>query len=266
MLRRATSAAKTTSGAAARAVAERASAMRSRRDKFIAALNAMLARANIKERFDNAGKWELFEPLMQTSFAARAGMGAAGGYANYVADPALAAALARAGALINAETTSMLRDSRTTPALLTRTLAALGLTGMASGEMDPETQASFLQKLLANSADTAALRDARIAPPIERESWSETIKAARRLGDAAALAEAQAHFIANDDAEAATALADYLAWRQGDHWLPSKDAIVLAALVARAQTESAEARARAEAAAQAPPPEKPKGFFQRLFG
>jgi hypothetical protein len=267
MLRRATSAAKTTSGAAARAVAERASAMRSRRDKFIAALNAMLARANIKERFDNASKWELFEPLMQTSFAARAGMGAAaGGYANYVADPALAAALARAGALINAETTPMLRDSRTTPALLTRTLAALGLTGMASGEMDAETQAAFLQKLLANSADTAALRDARIAPPIERESWSETIKAARRLGDAAALTEAQTHFSANDDAEAATALADYLAWRQGDNWLPSKDAIVLAALVARAQTESAEARARAEAAAQAPPPEKPKGFFQRLFG
>ncbi len=267
MLRRATSAAKTTSGAAARAVAERATAMRNRRDKFIAALNAMLARANIAERFDNAGKWELFEPLMQTSFAAHAGMGAiAGGYTNYVADPALAAALARAGMSINSETPTISRDSRATSSLLTRTLAALGLTGMATVEMDAETQAAFLQKLLANNGDRAALRDARIAPPIETAHWGETIKAARRLGDAAALTGAQAYFVSIDDAEAATALADYLAWRQADHWLPAKDAIVLAALVTRAETESAEARARAEAAAQAPPPEKPKGFFQRLFG
>jgi hypothetical protein len=266
MLRRATSAAKTTSGAAARAVAERAAAMRSRRDKFIAALNAMLARANVPERFDAAGKWDLFEPMMQTSFAARAGMGAiVGDYAGYVADPALASALARAGALNKTDASPVTRDSRTTPSLLTRTLAALGLGGMASGEMDIGTQAAFFQKLLANSADTAALRDARIAPPAIDASWSDTIKAARRLCDAKALREAQTHFVANDDTEAATALADYLAWRQADNWLPSKDAIVLAALVDRAETESAEARARAEAAAQTPP-EKPKGFFQRLFG
>lgn len=150
-------------------------------------------------------------------------------------------------------------------------LAALGLTGMATGDFaanatDSGTEALFLQKLTTSSPDAAALRDAHVSLPADVARWDETVKAARRLGDASVIDVAQAHFAAHDDPEAAAALADYLAWRQAGNWLPAEDAIVLAALIARAESESAEARARAEAAALAPPPEKPRGFFRRLFG
>jgi len=272
MLRRATGAARATSGAAARVVADRANAQRSRRERFIAALNAMLAKTNTPDRFDAAGKWELFDPLLQTSFAAGAASGSIpGGFVGYVADPALAVALSRAGALSAGGAATPSRDSRHAPSLLRRMLAALGLTGMATREFaadetDSETEALFLQKLTTSSPDAAALRDAHVSLPADVARWDETVKAARRLGDAAVIDVAQAHFAANGDPEAAAALADYLAWRQAGNWLPAEDAVVLAALIARAESESAEARARAEAAALAPPPEKPKGFFRRLFG
>jgi hypothetical protein len=267
MLRRATGAARATSGAAARAVAERASAQRGRRERFIVALNATLAKANAPDRLENAGRWELFDPLLQTSFAARAALGPIpGGYAGYVVDPTLAIALARAGALSAERATTPTRDNRSAPSLLNRMLATLGLAGMAPHEMDAATQALFLQKLMTSSSDAAALRDAHVSLPTDITHWDETVKAARRLGDTSVIDVAQAHFVAHDDPEAASALADYLAWRQAGNWLPATDAAVLAALIARAETESAEARAREEAAALAPPPEKPKGFFRRLFG
>lgn len=271
MLRRAAGAARATSGAATRVVAERASAQRSRRERLVAALNSMMTRANASERFDGAGAWELFDPLLQTSFAARAAMGTIpGGYAAYSADPALAIALSRAGALSIGGVAIPLRDSRLAPSLLGRIFAALGLSGMAPKDivdsMDAPTQAAFLQKLTSSSPDAAALRDARIRLPAGLATWDETVRAARRLGDTSVIDVAQSHFAAHGDPEAATALADYLAWRQAGNWLPAEDAIVLAALIARAETESADARAREEAAALAPPPEKPKGFFRRLFG
>jgi hypothetical protein len=272
MLRRATGAARATSGAAARVVADRANAQRSRRERFIAALNAMLAKTNTPDRFDTAGKWELFDPLLQTSFAAGAASGSIpGGFVGYVADPALAVALSRAGALSAGGVATPARDSRLALSLLHRMLAALGLAGMATrefaaNETDAGTEALFLQKLTTSSPDAAALRDAHVSLPADLARWDETIKAARRLGDASVIDVAQAHFAAHDDPEAAAALADYLAWRQAGNWLPAEDAVVLAGLIARAESESAEARVRAEAAALAQPPEKPKGFFRRLFG
>ncbi len=271
MLRRATGAARAPSGAAARIVAERASAQRSRRDTLVAALNATLTRASAMERFENAGKWDLFDPLLLTSFAARAAMGPVpGGFAAYAADPALAIALSRAGALSVAGVSPSPRDSRFAPSLLNRMFAALGLSGMApidaNDDMDAAAQSVILQKLTTSSPDAAALRDAHIRLPAGTAHWDETVKAARRLGDRSVIDVAQTHFAAHGDQEAATALADYLAWREAGNWLPAEDAAVLAALIARAENESAEARARAEAAALAPPPEKPKGFFRRLFG
>ena len=267
MLRRATSAARATSGAAARAVAERASVQRGRRERFVAALNATLARANTPDRLESAGKWELFDPLLQTSFAARAALGPMpGGYAGYAADPALAGALSRAGALSAGGASTPTRDSRSAPSLLNRLFAALDLTGMAPDDMDAATQALVLQKLTTSSPDAAALRDAHVSLPADLARWDETVKAARRLEDASVIDVAQTHFANSGDPEAATALADYLAWRQAGKWLPAEDATILAALIVRAERESAEARAREEAAALAPPPEKPKGFFRRLFG
>lgn len=272
MLRRATGAARATSGAAARAVAERASAQRSRRERLTAALNAMLTRANAPERLQSGGKWALFDPLLQTSFAARAALGPIpGGFAGYVADPALAIALSRAGALSAAGgVASPTRDSRRASSLLGRFLAALGLSGMAPNDvingMDAATQAAFLQKLTNGGADAAALRDAHVCLPPQISHWDETIKAARRLGDTSVIDVAKEHFSASGDTEAATALSDFLAWREAGDWLPARDAAALATLIARAETERAEARERAEAAALAPPPEKPKGFFRRLFG
>jgi hypothetical protein len=267
MLRRATGAARATSGAAARAVAERASAQRGRRERFIAALNAILAKTNAPDRLESAGRWELFDPLLQTSFAARAAQGPIpGGFAAYVADPALAIALSRAGALLAGRAAAPTRNSRSAPSLLNRLLASLGLAGMAPNDMDAATQALFLQKLTTSSPDAAALRDAHVSLPADISRWDETVKAARRLDDTSVIDVAQTHFIAHDDPEAAAALADYLAWRKAGNWLPAADAAVLAALITRAETESVEARAREEAAALAPPPEKPKGFFRRLFG
>jgi hypothetical protein len=271
MLRRATGAAHATTGAAARVVAERASAQRSRRERLVAALNLALTRAHAPERFESAGKWQLFDPLLLTSFAARGAMGSIpGGYAAYVADPALAIALSRAGALSAGGVAAPARDSRAAASLLHRMLAALGLSGMAPNDMkdsmDATSHAALLQKLTSSSADAAALRDAQIRLPADIGQWDETVRAARRLGDASVIDVAQTHFTTHGDPESATALTDYLAWRQAGNWLPAEDAIVLASLITRADAESAEARARAEAEALAPPPEKPKGFFRRLFG
>ena len=271
MLRRATGAARATTGAAARVVADRASAQRSRRERLVAALNSALTRAHAPERLDSAGKWELFDPLLMTSFAAHGAMGSIpGGYAAYAADPALAIALSRAGALSVGGVATPARDSRAAASLINRMLAALGLSGMAPSDMnvsmDAARQAMLLQKLTSSSADAAALRDAHVRLPSDIALWDETVKAARRLGDDAVIDVAQTHFAAQGDPEAATALTDYLAWRQAGNWLPAEDAVVLAGLIARAEIESADARARAEAAALAPPPEKPKGFFRRLFG
>ena len=271
MLRRATGAARAPSGAAARVVAERASAHRSRRERLVAALNSLLTRAHVPERFDSAGTWELLDPFLQTSFAAAAAKGPIpGGYTAYVADPPLAIALSRAGALSAGGVAAPTRDSRAAASLLHRILAALGLSGMApidmNDTMDATSQAELLQQLMNSSADAAALRDAHVRLPAESGLWEETVKAARRLGDTSVIDVAQTHFTTHGDPEAATALTDYLAWRQAGNWLPAEDAIVLAALITRAEADSAEARARAEAAALAPPPEKPKGFFRRLFG
>ena len=106
LMRRAADAARAATGAASRAVAERAAGLRSRRDKLIASLNGALARAEIATRFETTGLWDALEPLAQASFVAlvvetpppaRARLQRQGGYGAFRADPALTAALARGG-------------------------------------------------------------------------------------------------------------------------------------------------------------------------
>ena len=70
LMRRAADAARAATGAAARAVAERAAGLKGRRDKFVASLNGALARAEVAARFEPPGLWDALEPLAQASFAA----------------------------------------------------------------------------------------------------------------------------------------------------------------------------------------------------
>ncbi|WP_084679142.1 hypothetical protein [Methylocystis sp. ATCC 49242] len=289
MMRRAAAAARaTTSGPAARIVAERAAGLRSRREKFVAVLNDALARASFKARFESAGLWDVFEPLAQTSFAAlvadasapaRSHLEDLGGYAAYGVDPALTAALARGGVFAQAAQSPRFRsEARATPSLLQRYVAACGLEGITPAELDPAGQADAL-RALTQEQDALALREARIGLAADAGLRRAAVIAARQLADESAVELAIVHFEQSHDGETAARLADYLNARRAGEWTPPEHARTLAALLARAGVEREEAQTRVAAGMTAaaaapppspppspPPPEKPKGFFRRLFG
>ena len=271
MLRRASSAARVTGGAAARAMNERAAGLRGRRERFVDALNRDLARVAAPGRFSAAGEWDVLDPLLQASYAALAvGFPAdparLGGFAAYSADPALFGALARGGDLARTARPPNARgDSQLRAALTTRYLSACDAAGLAPDDMSPEAQADLLCAL-AQGDDGATLRAAQVSAPIAPGALRETTMAARTLVDADTIRAAIADFEAARDADAADALRDYLSFRHAGGYSPAADAITLASLVSRAGEERAEARARAEYDAANPPQEKPKGFFRRLFG
>lgn len=284
MLRRASGAgARAGSGAAARAFAERAAGLKGRREKFVAGFNEALARADIPASLSAAGLWDVFEPLQLASFAAlaaaapapaRALLRQAGGYRAYGADPALTAALARGGPLVEASP-ELRVDGRAAPSLAARFAAACGAEGMAPPGLDAGAQLSALRAMM-QEGDVLALRAARVGLSPDAESRRAAAAAARQLADQGGVERAIAHFERYRDAGSAAALAEYLAARRAGRWISAQSAPALAGLVARAGVEREEAQTRVAAgmtaAATAPPapmasaPERPKGLFRRLFG
>jgi hypothetical protein len=285
LMRRAESAgARMSTGAAARAFAERAAGLKGRREKLVAGLNEALTRAGFPPRLSAAGLWDVFEPLQQASFAALAAsaaapapLQAAGGYGAYRADPAVAAALGRGGPL-----SPQAQDGRIGAAahgalsLVARYAAACGAEGMVPPGLDAAAQLSMLGALL-QEEDALSLQGARIGLAPDVATRQSAARAARMLLDISAVERALAHFERSRDPQSASALADYLAARRAGRWVAASSAPTLAALIARAGVEREEEQTRVvagmTAAAAAPPPpappaaaEKPKGFFRRLFG
>lgn len=282
VMRRAESAgARMSTGAAARAFAERAAGLKGRREKLVAGFNEALTRAGLPARFSAAGLWDLFEPLQQASFVALASdapapalMQAVGGYGAYGVDPAATAALARGGPLAQlAQEGRLGADARGTQSLLARYAAACGAEGMAPPGLDVAAQLSALRALM-QEEDAPALRAARIGVSPDPATRQQAARAARALADTGAVERAIAHF-ERSDPQSAAALADYLAARRAGRWVSATSAPALAALLERAGVERAEEQTRVvvgmTAAAAAPPPppappQKPKGFFRRMFG
>ncbi len=270
-------------GAAARAFAERAAGLKGRREKLVASVNDALTRAGARARLSAAGLWDVFEPLQQASFAALAGaaprpepLQAAAGYGAYVADPALAAALARGGPLVR-ETSDARIESGARGASLSlaaRYAAACGVEGVVAPGQDAASQLEAL-RALEQEEDILWLAAARIGLTSGPAARQAAALAARSLSDIGTVEQAAAHFERGRDTESAAALSDYLAARRAGRWTAATSAPLLAALVARAGVEREEAQTRLAAGMTAaaaapppapPPPEKPKGFFRRLFG
>jgi hypothetical protein len=220
--------------------------------------------------------------LQQANFAAlvteapapaRGALQQAGGYAAYGADPALAALVSRGGPLM--QNVRFSGEPRGAVSLAARYAAACGAEGMLPPGLDVAAQLAAL-RALSQEEDARILRDARIGlspDPVQRRAAA---LAARHLVDIAAIERAIAHFERGRDLESASALADYLAARRAGRWVSTASAPALAALIARAGVEREEEQTRIAAgmsaaassprAAETPPPQKPKGFFKRLFG
>ncbi|MBI1980723.1 MAG: hypothetical protein HYS63_04055 [Methylocystis sp.] len=276
LMRRAADAARGATGAAARAVAERAAGLKSRCDKLVASLNGALARAEVAARFEPPGLWDTLEPLAQTSFAAlvidatgpaRTGLQQFGGYGAFCADPALAAAIARGGEFAqSAHPCAEAPGARGAPSLLARYLEACGARGMAPAGIDAMQEARLMRALL-KEPEVAALREARIALAIDDGVRREAAHAARVIADAAAVEQARAHFAEAGATDAADMLDAYLDLRRAGGWAPAHEAPTLAALVARAGVELDAERRQAESVTQAPPPAASrKGLFAAMRG
>ncbi len=274
--RRAADAARSATGAAARAVTERAAGLRSRCDKLVASLNGALARAEVATRFEPPGLWDTLEPLAQASFAAlavdatgpaRARLLQFGGYGAFCADPALTAAIAHGGDFAQSvRPCAEAADMRGAPSLLARYLDACGARGMAPTGIDARQEAR-LMRALSKEPDAAALREARVALAIDDGVRREAAHAARLIVDAAAVERAWTHFAEAGAADAADMLDAYLDLRRAGGWAPAHEAPTLAALVTRAGVEIDAERLQAESAAQAPPAvASRKGLFAAMRG
>ena len=275
-MRRAADAARAATGAAARAVAERAAGLKGRRDKLVASLNGALSRAEIAWRFEPPGLWDALEPLAQASFAAlvinapasaRARLQRFGGYSAFCADPALAAAIAQGGEFAQASRPAAeFAATRSAPSLLARYLEACAAQGMAPAGLDAWQEARLMRALL-KEPEVAALREARVALAIDEGIRREAANAARLIADAAAVERACAHFEEAGATDAADILGAYLDLRRAGGWAPAHEAPAVAALVARAGSELDAARLEAESLAQAPrAAERPKGLFAAMRG
>ncbi len=276
-LRRADTASnRASAGGAARAFAERAAGLKGRREKLVAGFNDALTRAGVAGQMAAAGIWDVFEPLQQAGFVAlvtespapaRSLLQEMGGYGAFGLDPALASTLARGGPLIQGTAPRIRGDARAAPSLVARYVAACGAEGMSPPGLDAPSQAAALRALM-QEEDALVLRDARIGVSPDAATRRAAAAAARQLVDDDAIERARAHFEASGEAEAAAALGEYLNARRARRWIAPQSAPALAALIARAGVEREEAATRAEIAAAEPPPEpeKPKGFFRRLFG
>lgn len=275
LMRRAADSGRGATSAATRAIAERAAGLQGRRDKLVTALNAALTRAEYPARLDAAGIWDTFEPMLLASFTAlvtespaptRPRLQKLGGYNAFRVDPALTATLARGGGFADmSEDQRPVGGGRAAPSLLGRFADACGAEGMIPPDLDIGAQAQAL-RTLTQEPDANALRAARVAFAHDAPTRREAAAAARVLADETAIDRALSHFDAHRDADASNALRVYLTDRRLGRWTAPDAAIVYAGFVQRAGVERDEAQAQAEIDAAHPPPEKPKGFFRRLFG
>lgn len=256
--------------------ADRAMSVQGRREKFLASMNASLAPAGYAGRFDAARLWDIFEPLLVSSFVALAADAAPearpllprlGGYEAYRYDPSLVQAAVRRHELANLIDDERFRDYRgVASSLLHRFVGACRLSGLVAQSADLPAQIA-IWRLLAQPTAALRLIKARIAL-----AGSEDL---RQIGHVAellldeAIVERAAIYCDDLGLEGeAQSLRVYLGRRKKGDWITFDDASRLAVIVEEAnvywrQIEVERAEAVEEAARGAPQP-KAEGLLATM--
>jgi hypothetical protein len=259
---------------AIRTATERAASLLGRREKFLSTLNASLASAGFPGRFDPTTAWDLFEPLIASSFAdlveeggeqGRALLQRLGGYPAYRADPAAVWALVRQSDFAKHANPAALWEHMRP--LVYRFAAACEVEGMIAPGADLVTQVQ-IWRLLMQPFIADRLRLARIEIGGGLELLRDASVVADILLEASLVERAAGHFRHRDMRDEAEALERYLAARRNGEWTPLEEAVSIAALTTQAFHEHR--RLENEIAIPAieshrPPPE-PAGFFATVRG
>jgi hypothetical protein len=241
ILRRAADEERATRGASLRAGGDRAQSVQGRRERLLASLNATLAMTGYAGRFEAARFWDIFEPMLMSSFVAlaadaapeaRAVLPRLGGYDAYRCDPSLVQAAVRRelGASIDEAGFRDYRGAATS--LLHRFLGACRLSGLVRADADLATQIG-IWRVLGEPAIAARLARARISLS-GREDIRDIARAADLLVEEAIIERAAIYCDDFDLRNEAQSLRDHLARRRNGEWTRFQDASRLAVLVEEA--------------------------------
>ncbi len=254
---------------------ERAVSVQGRREKFLAALNASLATAGYAGRFDAARLWDIFDPVLMSSFVAlvaeaapeaRAVLARLGGYDAYRADPSLVQAAMRLHEFAEDMDEAGFRDYRGgSKPLLHRFVGACHVSGLVAANADLAAQLR-IWRLLAQPSLALRLTRARIAlggaEDIRQIAQTVDFLLEEAIVDRAA--------IYCDDLELereAQSLRDYLFRRRDGGWTSFDDATRLAVIVEEANAYWRQIETDRKAPVEetrAPPPVKPEGLLATM--
>lgn len=241
--------------------AERAASVQGRREKLLASFNSSLAAAGFSGRFQAANLWDIFEPVLLSSFVAlvaeappeaRASLLRLGGYDAYRADPSLVQALIRQHEFTEVMEETTLQEQRGgSKSLVYRFVAACRVPSLVTPGADLHAQI-HIWRLLRQASLARQLIEARLALTGSEDNPKKVASMTELLVDEAMVERAAAYC---DDLELepeAGALRAYLGRRRENGWTSLDDATRLAVIVEEAnaywkQIETSQAAFAAEA-------------------
>lgn len=265
-------------GGKRRANGERATSLQARREKLLAGFNSSLAAIGYSGRFDGARLWDIFEPVLMSSFIAltadavpegRAVLTRIGGYEAYRLDPSLTQAAMRFHDFAkDIDEASFQEHQGHAASLLARFAGACRLVGMAEAKADLPGQIQ-IWRLLAQPSLTPRVMKAHItlrgAEDVRRVAHVTELLLEEAIVERAA--------IYCDDLELegeAQSLRDYLVRRRAGEWISFEDATRLSVIVEEAngywRQIEAERSGYSEPAPRlhAPAPAKPAGLMATM--
>ncbi len=258
-------------GGLPRSGAERASSIQGKREKLLAGLNGALAGAGFAGRFDAARMWDVFEPVLLSSFVAlvsnmapqaRAFAHELGGYEAYRADPQLVQALTRQPELAQMRD-GLLRAYRADArSLVYRYAAACGFAGLVAQGADLPAQIEAWRLL--SDPLTKRLLTARVALDGSGALAKRATHVTELLENEAMVERAAIYCDDWELVEKADLLRAYLERRRHGEWTLLAYAEHLASVVEEADAywrEIETGRAKAPAETPPPPPPKPAGLL-----
>lgn len=219
---------------------DRATSVQGRREKLIGAFNASLASAGHAGRFEAARFWDIFEPILMSSFVAlatdatpeaRAVLARIGGYDAYRRDPSLAQAALRRHELAKGLDEEGFREYCGAAAPLPhRFVAACGLSGLVTASADLLAQLE-IWRLLAQPAVAPRVVKARISLGRAKDV-ADIARVAELLCDEAVVERAAIYCDdLGDLQEQAQSLRDYLTGRRDGEWIAFDAASRLSVIV-----------------------------------
>lgn len=264
-------------GTLVRSSADRAASAQGRREKLLVGLNSSLAATGYAGRFHAAKLWDLFEPVLLSSFVAlvmdaaseaRAALLKLGGYDAYRADPSLVQALLRQHEFTEAiEETTFQEHRGGSKSLVYRFVGACRVPGLVTPDADLPAQIQ-IWRLLMQAPLMRRLTTARITLNGAEGIVRNAVSATESLLDEATVERAAVYCDDLELEQEAGALRGYLLKRRDGEWTPLHDAARLAVVVEEAnaywkQLETDHAASAADAA-RSPTPAKPGGFFSTM--